>query len=205
MLGQEARTRTHTPTSILHAAAVWGRRAGEWLGKEQRGLCLHWQGEQLVSPMEMASSHLLHHDWQGLLVFWCPPQSMQSVSQRASLPPHQMTQKSSKGKWLPLLGRWQESIHWARRGACSTEKLDTKWVVRRLAATPALMKGLGCQGRPCSVISETVIIDNIQHFIPREENYSTNNCCTFPSMLCGYVSTMCSKPFSPSNCIERDS
>lgn len=67
------KSHTHTnqnPFSLL----LWGwKRAGEWLRKKQRGLCLHWQGERLVSPMEMASSHWmerkLHRDWQGLLGF----------------------------------------------------------------------------------------------------------------------------------------
>lgn len=35
---------------------------------------------------------------------------------------------------------------------------------------PALMEGLERQGRPNSVISETVFLDNVQHFIPGEEN-----------------------------------
>lgn len=49
---------------------------------------------------------------------------------------------------------------------------------------PALMKGLGCQGHSCSVISDTVIIDNVQYFISRGENKSTDNWRTFPAMLC---------------------
>lgn len=39
------------------------------------------------------------------------------------------------------------------------------------------------QGRPTGVVSETASIDNVQYPISREEKGSTNNQCTFPSML----------------------
>lgn len=48
---------------------------------------------------------------------------------------------------------------------------------------PAFIKGLECQRHPSRVISETVFIDNVWYFIPREENESTNNWRIFPSML----------------------
>lgn len=62
---------------------------------------------------------------------------------------------------------------------------NTKWVVRWLyTVIPALMEGLERQLGPNSVISETVLIDNVRYLIPREELESTNNWCIFPSMLC---------------------